>query len=74
MVGHNHPSGDPEPSPEDVSVTCDIQAAGKLLSVELLDHIIIGKGGSFVSLKERRQGFVNRRQNGLRYFPRRAAP
>ena len=59
VVGHNHPSGDPEPSPADVSVTQDINAAGKLLSIELLDHIIIGKGGSFVSLKEGRQGFAN---------------
>ena len=53
---HNHPSGDPTPSPEDVRVTESIVAAGELLDIELMDHIIIG-GNRFVSLKERRLGF-----------------
>jgi DNA repair protein RadC len=57
IVFHAHPSGDPEPSPEDVSVTRTIIEAGKLLDVETLDHIIIGHGGRFVSLKERGLGF-----------------
>ena len=42
IVSHNHPSGDPTPSPEDVAITKDLAAAGKLLGVELLDHVVIG--------------------------------
>jgi DNA repair protein RadC len=56
IVLHNHPSGDPTPSPEDVGVTKQIVAAGKLLDVEVLDHLIIGSQ-RFVSLKERGLGF-----------------
>ena len=57
IVVHNHPSGDPPPSPEDVAVTRDLVAAGKLLDIEVLDHLVIGQGGNFVSLKEKRMGF-----------------
>ena len=57
IVVHNHPSGDPTPSPEDVAVTRDLAAAGKLLGIELLDHLIIGNGGRFTSLKEKGLGF-----------------
>jgi len=56
IVVHNHPSGDPSPSPEDVRVTGQIVSAGKLLDVDVLDHIIIGRQ-RFVSLKERGLGF-----------------
>jgi DNA repair protein RadC len=56
LVMHNHPSGDPSPSPEDVSLTRAIVSAGKLLDVEVLDHLVIA-GGKFVSLKERGLGF-----------------
>lgn len=56
IVAHNHPSGDPTPSPEDVRVTERIVEAGKLLDIEVLDHLIIGRG-RFVSLKERGLGF-----------------
>lgn len=56
IVTHNHPSGDPAPSPEDVHVTRQIVKAGKLLDIELLDHIIIGRQ-RYVSLKERGLGF-----------------
>lgn len=56
IVAHNHPSGDPSPSPEDVSVTRQIVQAGSLLSIEVLDHIVIGHN-RFVSLKERGLGF-----------------
>src|SRR5690606_18544784 len=56
IVVHNHPSGDPSPSPEDIHVTRQIASAGKLLDIELLDHIIIGRQ-RFVSLKERGLGF-----------------
>ena len=56
IVVHNHPSGDPTPSPEDVQVTKQIVAAGKLLQIDVLDHLIITRN-SYVSLKERRLGF-----------------
>ena len=52
IVCHNHPSQDPTPSPEDAAITRDIAEAGKLLGIELLDHVVIG-GERFVSLKER---------------------
>ena len=57
VVIHNHPSGDPTPSPDDVAITRGIVQAGKLLDVDVLDHIIIGRG-KFVSLKERGLGFT----------------
>ena len=52
ILAHNHPSGDPTPSPEDVELTKRLVDAGKLLDITVLDHIIIGDG-CFVSLKER---------------------
>ena len=52
IIVHNHPTGDPTPSPEDVSITQDLAAAGKLLGIHLMDHLVIG-GNRFVSLKER---------------------
>ena len=51
ILMHNHPSGDPTPSREDINVTRRIVDAGKLLGVEVLDHIIIGD--QYVSLKEK---------------------
>ena len=56
IVVHNHPSGDPTPSPDDVALTRAIVQAGKLLDVDVLDHLVIGRG-RFVSLKERGLGF-----------------
>ncbi len=56
IVIHNHPSGDPAPSPEDVALTRAIVQAGKLLDIDVLDHLIIG-GGKYVSLKEKGLGF-----------------
>ncbi len=58
IVAHNHPSGDPSPSPEDVAVTRALVEAGKLLDIEVLDHLIIGRH-RFVSLKERGLGFAS---------------
>lgn len=52
IVCHNHPSGDPTPSPEDISVTEQLVKAGKVLEIELVDHLIIGNQ-KFVSLKEK---------------------
>jgi DNA repair protein RadC len=52
IVAHNHPSGDPEPSPEDIAVTRRLADAGTLLGIELLDHVIVAERGE-VSLKAR---------------------
>jgi DNA repair protein RadC len=52
VLFHNHPSGDPEPSAEDLALTRRLAAGGTLLGIEVLDHIVIG-AGRFVSLKER---------------------
>jgi len=57
IVIHNHPSGDPTPSPDDVAVTRAIVQAGKLLDMDVLDHMVIGQG-KWVSLKERGLGFA----------------
>lgn len=58
ILVHNHPSGDPRPSPEDINLTRAAVQAGKLLDIEVLDHIIIGKGeGNFTSLKKKELGF-----------------
>ncbi len=58
IVAHNHPSGQPDPSPEDVSVSRALVEAGKLLDCEVLDHLVVGAGGTrWVSLKERGLGF-----------------
>jgi DNA repair protein RadC len=56
IMAHNHPSGDPTPSPEDVEVTRSVVEAGSLLGIEVLDHLVIGHQ-CFVSLKERGLGF-----------------
>jgi DNA repair protein RadC len=56
IVVHNHPSGDPEPSPDDASLTQQLEEAGRLLGVEVTDHIVIGRNG-IVSLRERGLGF-----------------
>ena len=52
VLVHNHPSGDPSPSREDVSFTRRVKEAGDLVGIRLLDHIIIGDN-SYISLKER---------------------
>jgi len=57
IVIHNHPSGDPTPSPDDVAVTRGIVQAGKLLDIDVLDHLVIGQN-RWVSLKERGLGFA----------------
>jgi DNA repair protein RadC len=44
VVAHNHPSGDPSPSAEDLRITAELAEAGRLLDIEVLDHLIIGRG------------------------------
>src|SRR5438874_12377626 len=56
IVAHNHPSGDPTPSTEDLRVTEQLVAAGKLLEIEVLDHLVIGER-NWKSLRAERLGF-----------------
>jgi DNA repair protein RadC len=56
IVGHNHPSGDPEPSVPDIELTKRLQAASEVIGIRLLDHIIIGDG-VYISLAEK--GYCN---------------
>jgi DNA repair protein RadC len=56
IVVHNHPSGDPAPSPDDVALTKTLRQAGDVLQIELLDHIVIGDR-RFASLKQLGLGF-----------------
>lgn len=59
VIAHNHPSGDPRPSPQDVAVTKGLIAAGKLLDIEVLDHVVIG-ATSFVSMQREGMAFERR--------------
>lgn len=52
VLSHNHPSGDPEPSPQDIAITRRLVDCGKLLGIEVYDHVIVGKA-RYVSLRER---------------------
>ncbi|MCL5429444.1 MAG: DNA repair protein RadC [Chloroflexi bacterium] len=56
ILVHNHPSGDPSPSPDDLALTKAVREAGILLDIELLDHLVIGQG-RYISMKERKLGF-----------------
>lgn len=60
VLAHNHPSGDPTPSAEDLQITRQLVEAGKILSIRVLDHVVLGRGGS----AECRE-FVSVRENGL---------
>ena len=57
ILAHNHPSGDLQPSAEDIRLTEEIVRAGKLLDIEVLDHLIISRQGH-LSLKEKGLGFT----------------
>lgn len=56
VIAHNHPSGDPTPSSDDVAVTRELVQAGRLLDIEVLDHLVIGDG-RHVSLRRKGLGF-----------------
>jgi DNA repair protein RadC len=60
IVVHNHPSGDPTPSAADVALTSELAKAGELLDVEMLDHLVIGRG-RHVSMKRLGLGFTSGR-------------
>lgn len=53
ILGHNHPSGDPTPSREDMEIARRLVEVGRILGIEVLDHLVIGDDGRFVSMKER---------------------
>lgn len=57
ILAHNHPSGDPQPSPQDVSLTLEIATLSKALDIALLDHIIVGDQKHWLSLREKKMGF-----------------
>jgi DNA repair protein RadC len=63
VLVHNHPSGDPRPSAQDVAVTEELIKAGKLLEIDVLDHVVVGQN-SFVSMQ--REGFAFRSGDGMR--------
>lgn len=63
VVAHNHPSGDTSPSTADLRITRQLVDAGKLLDINLLDHIIIGEE------RQDQEGFLSLRDNGLASFP-----
>jgi len=52
IICHNHPSGDPTPSKEDINITIRLKECSKIMGIDLLDHLIIGKD-QYVSLKEK---------------------
>ena len=56
ILVHNHPSGDPTPSPDDLHLTAEALAAGRLLDIDLLDHLVIGHD-AYVSLRDRGVAF-----------------
>jgi DNA repair protein RadC len=65
ILAHNHPSGDPTPSPDDVHLTAESIAAGRLLDIPVLDHLVIGHD-AFVSLRDRGIAFDRRAGTGAR--------
>jgi DNA repair protein RadC len=55
VLVHNHPSGDAQPSDEDIRLTSEVIAAGKLLDIEILDHLVLGAAGAFTSIRSGNQ-------------------
>lgn len=53
LIGHNHPSGDCTPSNEDIAVTRKLVEGGKILGIDVLDHVIVGEDGAYVSFREK---------------------
>lgn len=52
LLSHNHPSGDPTPSKEDIKITKRLKEAGEIIGIDIIDHIIIGDYDRFISLKQ----------------------
>ena len=62
ILAHNHPSGDPSPSPEDHTITTRLRRAGRLLGIEVLDHVVVGHDGRYYSFYE--QGSLVHQEGG----------
>lgn len=54
VIVHNHPSGDSQPSDEDIKLTKDAVLGAQLLDIQLLDHLVIGEGGSYTSIRSQK--------------------
>ena len=53
ILGHNHPSGIPDPSKDDINITNKLMEGGKLLGIDVLDHVIVGNNVTYISMKEK---------------------
>lgn len=73
IVARSHPSGDPEPSEEDVSITRRLAQVAELLGIAVLDHVIVAKRGT-ARLRERESSDARTREGGGRPFPRPDVP
>lgn len=69
VVAHNHPSGDPAPSAEDVRITRQLVGAGRVVDIKVLDHVVVGR-----SSPERPQDFVSLRESGVVNFEEQRQP
>ena len=65
LVLHNHPSGQPEPSSEDIDVTKGLAEAGRIIGVELIDHLIVGDGRMFPSRIRGTSDGCSKERNGM---------
>ncbi|HOV91386.1 MAG TPA: DNA repair protein RadC [Syntrophorhabdaceae bacterium] len=69
IIAHNHPSGDPEPSQEDINITRRLIDAGKILGIEVLDHVIIGRGTAKSAMADkhvdRKEDYCSLKEKGL---------
>lgn len=52
ILAHNHPSGDPQPSEDDIEITMRLRDAGQTIGIEVLDHVIVGAGGKHMSFRK----------------------
>lgn len=62
---HNHPSGDHQPSTEDINMTADVAKAGKLLDVQFIDHLVVGSNGAFTSIRSQKPSIFEADENLL---------
>jgi DNA repair protein RadC len=62
VLAHNHPSGDPTPSVEDIRITRQLIEAGRILDISVLDHVVIGR------VRNASPAFVSMRESGLCQF------
>ena len=68
LLAHNHPSGDPTPSAEDVRITKQLVQAGQVVGIKVLDHVVIGRAAVPVGDQPGRLGFVSLRESGVVEF------